>query len=99
MLTMKLKLMARHYSSQEIFEKAIIECAEALSKINTYDLLIYIQKELWLGGDGIDYQRAIKIMKGCIAWVLADTYETDYALQEIREMGFDDNEIEELGFG
>ena len=81
------------------FEKAIIECAEALSKINTYDLLIYIQKELWLGGDGIDYQRAIKIMKGCIAWVLADTYETDYALQEIREMGFNDNEIEELGFG
>ena len=59
------------------FEKAIIECAEALSKINTYDLLIYIQKELWLGGDGIDYQRAIKIMKGCIAWVLADTYEID----------------------
>ena len=81
------------------FEKAIIECAEALSKINAYDLLIYIQKELWLGGDGIDYQRAIKIMKGCIAWMLADTYETDYALQEIREMGFDDNEIEELGFG
>lgn len=38
-------------------------------------------------------------MKGCIAWILADTYETDYALQEIREMGFDDNEIEELGFG
>ena len=81
------------------FEKAIIECTEALSKINTYDLLIYIQKEVWLSGEGIDYQRASKIMKGCIAWVLADTYETDYALQEIREMGFNDNEIEELGFG
>ena len=58
-----------------------------------------IGHRLWLGGDGIDYQRAIKIMKGCIAWVLADTCEIDYALQEIRAMGFDDNEIEELSFG
>ena len=49
--------------------------------------------------DTIDYQRSIYLLKGCIAWALSDTYETEHALQEVREMGFDDDEIEKLGFG
>ena len=31
--------------------------------------------------------------------MLSDTYETEYALQEVREIGFDDDEIEILGYG
>lgn len=82
------------------FEKAIWECTKELAEIDINDLLIYIQKEIWLGDDGINYQRAIQLMKGSIAWILAeDTYETKIALQYVREMGFDDDEIETLGFG
>lgn len=81
------------------FEKAILECAKELAEISAYDLLTYIQREVWLGGDGINYQRAIELCKNAIDCTLADTYETEYALNEIREMGFSDDEIDELGFG
>lgn len=87
-----------HFFVTRDFEKAIYECAHELAAFENNDLLIYIQKEVWFGGDSIDYQRSIYILKGCIAWVLADTYEIGHALQEIREMGFYDDEIEKLGF-
>ena len=81
------------------FEKAFIECAAAIaSTCNAYDLLLYVQKEIWLGGDGIDYQRAIQLLKRCIGWEIGDTYELSFALEEVREMGFTDDEIVELGF-
>ena len=89
----------KHLFMTKDFEKAIYECAHELAAFKNNDLFIYIQKEVWFGDDGIDYQRSIYLLKGCIAWVLSDTYETEYALQEVREMGFDDDEIEKLGFG
>lgn len=81
------------------FEKAIMECAKELAQISAYDLLVYIQREVWLGGNGIGYQRAIELCKNAIDFTIADTYETAYALSDIREMGFSDDEIDELGFG
>ena len=30
-------------------EKAIIDCAVEISEINTYDFLLYVQKEVWFG--------------------------------------------------
>lgn len=80
------------------FEKALLECAKELADINAYDLLTYIQREVWLSGNGIDYQRAITLCKNVIDWMVADTYETSVALDEVREMGFTDDEIDELGF-
>ena len=81
------------------FEKAIMECAKELAQISAYDLLVYIQREVWLGGNGIDYQRAVELCKNAIDFTIADTCETEYALSDIREMGFSDDEIDELGFG
>ena len=81
------------------FEKAIMECAKELAQISAYDFLTYIQREVWLGGNGIGYQRAIELCKNAIDFTIADTYETEYALSDIREMGFSDDEIDELGFG
>lgn len=81
------------------FEKAILECARELAQIEAYDFLTYIQREVWLGDDGINYQRAIELCKNAIGCTVADTYETDYALSEIREMGFSDDELDELGYG
>ena len=36
------------WPSKEL-EKAIINCAVAMSEVNTYDFLTYIQREVWLG--------------------------------------------------
>ena len=80
------------------FEKAIIECARKIAEINTYDLMIYIQREMYLGGSGISYQRAIEMVKECIDYY---TYGMEYdgVLADMtEELGFDVYEIVELGF-
>lgn len=81
------------------FEKAILECAKELAQIDPYDFLIYIQREIYLGGDGISYQRAIDLLRGCLDYCGNNTYEIMYTLEMAEEMGFDENEIEELGYG
>lgn len=81
------------------FEKAIFECAKELAQIEPYDFLIYIQREIYLGGDGISYQRAIDLLRGCLDYCGNNTYKIMYTLEMAEEMGFDENEIEELGYG
>ena len=83
------------------FEKAIIECAEALSKINAYDLIIYMQKEMyWSTEGGIDYKRATQLLESSLEYL--ENYnncnnEENY--EAFQDIGLEDNEIEELGFG
>lgn len=87
------------------FEKAIIDCAVALSKINTYDFLTYIQREVWLGGGEVgepDYQRTIEIIRNCLCYT-ADCYgaysmECAETLDKFRNMGLKDEEIEYFGW-
>ena len=81
------------------FEKELLKCAKELAEINSYDFLTYIQREVWLGSNGIDYQRSIELCKGAISWMIEDTYETEAALNEVKGIGFSDDEIDELGFG
>ena len=81
------------------FEKAILECAKELAQIDPYDFLIYVQREVYLGGDGISYQRAIELLRECLNYCGNNTYEIMYTLEMAKEMGFDENEIEELGYG
>jgi hypothetical protein len=87
------------------FEKAIIDCAVALSKVNTYDFLTYIQREVWLGGGEVgepDYQRAIEIIRNCLCYT-ADCYgayslDCQETIDKFREMGLKDEEIEYFGW-
>ena len=87
------------------FEKAIVNCAKELASVNTYDLLIYIQREVWLGGGEVgepDYQRAIEIIRNCLCYA-ADNFgaypcENDVTLNDFREMGLTDEEIEYFGW-
>lgn len=81
------------------FEKAILECAKEIAQIESYDFLIYIQREIYLGGDGISYQRAMELLRGCLDYCGNNTYEIMYTLEMAEEMGFEENEIEELGYG
>lgn len=86
------------------FEKAILKCAKELSEINTYDLLTYIQREVWLGGGEVgepDYQRAMEIIRNCLCYMAgcygAYTYDDEETLEKFRCI-MNDNEIEFFGW-
>lgn len=82
------------------FEKAIIECARELSKIDSYDLLIYIQKEIWLSSDGIDYKRAIDIAQTCLNYIIDnECIGNEEILNKLYELDLNDKEIEDFNFG
>ncbi len=81
------------------FERAFIECAREIAKVNAYNLLIYIQKEVWLSHEGgIDYDRAVKLLKNCMSWIEEDHASLGEMLDTLEYMGFDDDDIEALGF-
>ena len=80
------------------FEIAILECAKEIAKMPTMDLLQYIQKEVWISGEGIDYQRAIELLKDCLEWFTDDTLN-ERIVENLSLLGFKDYEIEELGYG
>ena len=67
---------------------------------NSYDLIIYMQKEMyWSNEGGLDYKRAIHLLEECMGWI--DVYGTGegYSFKEVLDdLGFDEDEIEELGF-
>ena len=81
------------------FEKAFIECAAEVAKVNTYDLLIYIQKEVfWSDEGGLDYQRAIELLHSCMNWFIDyDCCETKEMLKRFNDLDFTDYELEMLG--
>lgn len=82
------------------FEKAFIECAAEVAKVNTYDLLIYIQKEVfWSEEGGLDYARAIELLHSCMNWFIDyDCCETKEMLKRFNDLDFTDYELEMLGF-
>lgn len=83
------------------FELAVLECARAIAQVDIYDLLAYIQKEVWLSHEGgIDYDRAVDLLKKCIYDIEErENCEDKLLLQALDDIGFDDDDIEALGFG
>lgn len=87
------------------FEKALLECAREVAQIEAYDLLEYIQKEVWLGsGDAgePDYQRTLQIIRNCLCYT-ADCYgaysmDCKETLDKFREMDLTDEEIVYFGW-
>ena len=52
------------------FELAILECAREIANVEIYNLLVYIQKEVWLSNEGgIAYDRAVELLKRCKQFV------------------------------
>jgi hypothetical protein len=89
----------KHFWIGREFEKAFIECAAEVAKVNTYDLLIYIQKEVFLSDEGgLDYQRAIELLHSCMNWFIDyDCCETKEMLKRFNDLDFTDYELEMLG--
>ena len=87
------------------FEKAIFECAKELSNVECYDLLTYIQREVWLGGGEIgepDYQRALQIIRNCLYYTDNEcgyySISPSETLSKFREMELTDDEIAYFGW-
>lgn len=97
--------LGKHLWVTRSFEKALLECARDLASIEAYDLLIYIQREVWLGGGEVgepDYQRAMEIIRNCLFYT-ADCYggyheECSETLRKFREMELTDDEIAYFGW-
>lgn len=82
------------------FEIALIECAREIARVDIYGMLVYIQKEVWLSNDGgIDYERAVRLLQGCMSNIEQwNDCRNELTLGEFEDIGFDDEEIEALGF-
>lgn len=83
------------------FERAFIECAREIAKVDAYSMLVYVQKEVWLSHEGgIDYDRAVNLLTGCMSNIeMWNDCQCGMTLNELEDIGFEDDEIEELGFG
>lgn len=83
------------------FEKAILECAREIAKVNTYDLLIYTQKEVWLSNEGgMDYRRAVDLLKYTLEYLEGyNNCNNKENYEAFCDIGLDDDEIEAFGFG
>lgn len=81
------------------FEKACIECAVEIAKVNAYDLLIYIQKEVfWSDEGGLDYARAMELLHNCINWFIDyDCCETAVMRERLEDLDFTEDELYTLG--
>ena len=81
------------------FEKAIAECTFKLAKVGSMNLMMYIQREVWhqdRRGE-ISYDRAIELLKEVIRLMNYDL-DDKVVLQTLDDVGFDEEEIRELGF-
>ena len=91
----------KHLWMTKDFELAIFNCARELAEVNSYDLIIYMQKEMyWSNEGGLDYKRAVQLLKSSLEYLEnynnCNNKENYEAFQDI---GLEDNEIEEFGFG
>lgn len=80
-------------------DRTVLKCAHDLADINTTDLLVYVQKELYLSNDGgMSYQTMARKLSGCIEWIIGDADCSD-AVKDLKYgVGFSENELRSLGY-
>lgn len=83
------------------FKCDLIRMAGELAKIDHIHLLVYISREMYYGVDDnhIGYQRAIQMVQGCIDWITSEVEIEDAYNDLTSGIGFDSEELEELGYG
>lgn len=87
-------------SAELEFNELVVKCANELSKINTIDLLVYIQKEVHFSNDSVmSYQKMIQKLKDCIEWIIGDACDCNAAEILTEGIGFSSREIVSFGYG
>lgn len=88
------------YSADLKFNEFVVKCAKELAKINTIDLLVYIQKEICFSNDNVmGYQKMTQKLKDCIEWIIGDACDCDAAKILTEGIGFSASEIVSFGYG
>lgn len=80
-------------------DRTILKCAHELADINTTDLLVYVQKELYLSNyGGMSYQTMARRLRDCVDWI-AEGVESSDAISDLTiGIGFSERELKELGY-
>ena len=80
-------------------DRTVLKCAHDLADINTTDLLVYVQKELYLSNDGgMSYQTMARRLSDCIEWIIRDADCSD-AVKDLKYgVGFSENELRSFGY-
>lgn len=87
-------------SAELEFNELVAKCANELAKINTIDLLVYIQKEVYLSNDSVmSYQKMTQKLKDCIEWIIGDACDCNAAEILTEGIGFSAREIVSFGYG
>lgn len=83
------------------FKCELLRMAGELAKIDHIHLLVYISREMYFGVDDnhISYKRALRMVQGCIGWIIDGADEEDAYNDLVSGIGFDSEELEELGYG
>lgn len=84
------------------FECHLVRTAYELAQISHTDLIVYIQREVVYDiFDGMpSYERAIDLLKKCMYDIEErENCENKLLYQSLEQIGFDDYEMEKLGFG
>ena len=80
-------------------ERSILECAREIAQVDSYDLLMYIQREVWLSNEAMDPQRVLTLLKKCLDWFADNDCECTETLEKLELLGLKDDEIKALGYG
>jgi hypothetical protein len=82
------------------FKCDLVRTAYELAQISHTDLIVYIQREIVYDVfDGMpSYGRAIELLKRCMNWIESDG-DCCQTLDNFEWIGFDDDDIEALGWG
>lgn len=91
---------SRSFMTNE-YKCELIKTAGELAKLDHIHVLTYISREVTydVGDNAIDYGRATELLESCLGYCASSTYETMYALEMAQEIGFEDDELEQLGYG
>ena len=83
------------------FKCELIKTSGALAKFDHIHVLTYISREVCfdVGDHALSYDRAIRLLSRCMDQLYENHGDGWYTLNELRDIGFEDDEIEVLGCG
>lgn len=90
-----------HSFMPNFYKCKLIKTAAEIAKLSHTHVLTYISREMYydVGDDALSYDRAIRLLSRCMDQLYENHGDCRYTLNELRDIGFEDDEIEVLGCG
>lgn len=83
------------------FQCELVKTAAEIAKLDHIHILTYIGREVYwdVGDNGISYQRAIDLLRGCVGTIDEHHELCSDVLEDLYYAGFNNDEIDSLGYG